>query len=217
MKPQPPQERLTPRQQERRARILDNARELVAEHGYDGVSMRTIARESGVTEKTLYNIFGSKDELIAIAARERTVKIFDEAADKAPAGSWAALVSLVHTVAEKTHEQPNMARALIPILTQHPELVGLEYVYARHVPKALEEMQAEGLLDKSITIEREVRLIRLAIISATTFWNSRELADDELLPYLKICLAESLYPLASDSFRPTLHAFILSARNDLHD
>ncbi len=214
---QPPQERLTPRQQERRARILDNARDLVAVHGYDGVSMRTIARESAVTEKTLYNIFGSKDELIAIAARDRTVKIFEEAVDKSPAGSWAALVSIVQAVAEKTLEQPNMARALIPILTQHPELVGLEFVYDRHVPRALEEMKAEGLLEKSIQIDREVRLIRLAIISATTFWSSRELSDDELLPYLKICLAESLYPLVSDGFRPTLHAFVLRARDDLRD
>ena len=68
------EQRLTPRQQERRRRILDVARKLTAEQGYEAVSMRTIAAKSGVAEKTLYNIFVTKDRLIATAAQERRVR-----------------------------------------------------------------------------------------------------------------------------------------------
>lgn len=59
---------------ERRARILAAARKLVVRRGYDGLTMRELARAARVSVPTLYNLFGSKDailvaELEAIAAR----------------------------------------------------------------------------------------------------------------------------------------------------
>lgn len=44
--------------------ILDAAAELFAQNGYDGVSMRAIARKVGVRESALYNHFQSKAELL---------------------------------------------------------------------------------------------------------------------------------------------------------
>jgi len=49
---------------ERRERILDAARKLVAERGYDGLTMRDLARAAKVSVPTLYNLFGSKDAIL---------------------------------------------------------------------------------------------------------------------------------------------------------
>lgn len=49
---------------ERRARILLAARELIAERGYEGLTMRDLARASRVSVPTLYNLFGGKQALI---------------------------------------------------------------------------------------------------------------------------------------------------------
>ncbi len=49
---------------ERRARILAAARELIAERGYDGLTMRDLARASRVSVPTLYNLFGGKQALL---------------------------------------------------------------------------------------------------------------------------------------------------------
>jgi AcrR family transcriptional regulator len=49
---------------ERRARILAAARSLIAERGYDGLTMRELARASRVSVPTLYNLFGGKQALI---------------------------------------------------------------------------------------------------------------------------------------------------------
>jgi len=43
--------------------ILDAAVTLFAEHGYDGVSMRTVAREAGVSKSNIYHHFESKEAL----------------------------------------------------------------------------------------------------------------------------------------------------------
>jgi AcrR family transcriptional regulator len=52
-------------------RILDVAAELFYERGIHAVGVDTIAAESGVTKRTLYDRFGSKDALVAAYLRER--------------------------------------------------------------------------------------------------------------------------------------------------
>jgi AcrR family transcriptional regulator len=47
-----------------RARLLDAARELATEDGYDGVSMRHVAERAGVSAPTAYQYFSSKDHLL---------------------------------------------------------------------------------------------------------------------------------------------------------
>src|SRR5438105_2871277 len=49
---------------ERRTRIMAAARKLVAERGYDGLTMRDLARAARVSVPTLYNLFGSKDAIL---------------------------------------------------------------------------------------------------------------------------------------------------------
>ena len=58
---------------ERRARILETARDMLVEEG-GKFTMRDLAKRSGVALATLYNIFGSQDELVAQAV----VQVFEE-------------------------------------------------------------------------------------------------------------------------------------------
>lgn len=52
-------------------RILDAAAELFYAHGIHAVGVDTIAETSGVTKRTLYDRFGSKDVLVATYLRSR--------------------------------------------------------------------------------------------------------------------------------------------------
>ena len=49
---------------ERRARILAAAQRLIAAHGFEGLTMRELARVSRVSVPTLYNLFGGKHALL---------------------------------------------------------------------------------------------------------------------------------------------------------
>ena len=46
------------------------AEKMITDHGYNGTSMREIAEIADVTEKTLYNIYGTKAALIATMLRD---------------------------------------------------------------------------------------------------------------------------------------------------
>lgn len=52
-------------------RILETAAQLFYDHGITAVGVDLIAERSGVTKRTLYNRFGSKDTLVATYLRER--------------------------------------------------------------------------------------------------------------------------------------------------
>lgn len=55
---------------QRREHLIDTAIELFAEHGYHATGIDRILAESGVSKKTLYRHFRSKDELILAALKK---------------------------------------------------------------------------------------------------------------------------------------------------
>jgi AcrR family transcriptional regulator len=59
--------RKSPRIAERRSRIIEITRELVAARGIDNVTIRDLAEECGVAVATLYNQFGSRERVIGAA------------------------------------------------------------------------------------------------------------------------------------------------------
>jgi len=52
---------------ERRRRILREARKMISAAGPDGLSMRELGRRAGVSTRTIYNAFGSRETVIALA------------------------------------------------------------------------------------------------------------------------------------------------------
>lgn len=58
----------TQRSAESRARILWQARRHFAEHGYEGATIRNIARDAGIDPSMVMRYYGSKEGLLAAAA-----------------------------------------------------------------------------------------------------------------------------------------------------
>jgi AcrR family transcriptional regulator len=52
------------RGEETKQRILDTAIDLFSQKGYKGVSIRELARSVGIKESSIYNHYGSKDEIL---------------------------------------------------------------------------------------------------------------------------------------------------------
>jgi AcrR family transcriptional regulator len=57
-----------------RRSVLDAARAVFAQHGYHGATIEAVARGSGTPRPTVYELFGSKDELFAA--------VVDDSADR---------------------------------------------------------------------------------------------------------------------------------------
>ncbi|MDY7104759.1 MAG: TetR/AcrR family transcriptional regulator [Actinomycetota bacterium] len=73
-------ERLRGRLDKRRA-ILDAAADVFATQGYERASVDAIATRSGVSKPTIYNHFGTKDELFRASIAESAARVHTESAD----------------------------------------------------------------------------------------------------------------------------------------
>jgi AcrR family transcriptional regulator len=106
------------RQHERKQNILSAAREALAEKGYDGVTMNALAEKAGVVKKTLYNLYGSKDELL-LAAISEVIEGYRGEAARAEAGIPAILSNRV-AANQRIVETPAYAEAMTKALVQAP-------------------------------------------------------------------------------------------------
>jgi len=109
------------RKAQTRREIAETALALFARDGYDSVSAEAIAAEAGVSLRTFYRYFSTKDEVLSPIITESTHE-FVEAIAARPAQEGLA------TAAQRAYEEitpqqgPEGVRALISLLTEVPAL-----------------------------------------------------------------------------------------------
>jgi len=134
---------LTERQYRRREKILATARDLIAKHGYEGMTMRELAEKSNVTPKTLYHQFGSKEKLLRIAVEERFRHTYQAIGDHEVKKGIDKLFFIIEAVAESTRKNFAYARALAPVLSSRKSdpfaTIRMETYRA-----AIKQIEAEG-------------------------------------------------------------------------
>ncbi|MGK2284594.1 TetR/AcrR family transcriptional regulator [Pedomonas sp. V897] len=207
--------RLSPRQRDRRERVLRTARNLITTHGLQEVTMRMIAAGSGVTEKTLYNIYGSKDRLIAATAYDITASIFQEARDACAESGWGFIVALVDALVDGTLVRPNTARTLIPILLDHAEAVGIDALYDEFFGSTLMDMKQSGAILDTAPVPMITRLVRIAAVTSILFWGAGQLRDSEVRPHILVQLCGLLRPWAAPTLIPALDRELAQAHRQL--
>ena len=110
---------LTPEQQDRRRRLIDAAFELGAAGGYDAVQMRDVAATANMALATIYRNFSSKDELLAAAMTEWTIRLRDRVAQSPPKGDTAAeqMFDVLNRACRAMGRQPKLTAALVRALS----------------------------------------------------------------------------------------------------
>jgi AcrR family transcriptional regulator len=63
--------------EQQRQHVLGVARAVFAQHGYHGATIEAVARGSGTPRPTVYELFGSKDELFADVVDDAAIRVVD--------------------------------------------------------------------------------------------------------------------------------------------
>lgn len=122
------------------ARILDAAESVFAEAGFQGASLRAIARRAGIQQPGLYNHFASKRDLYA-AVLDRALTPMATAMSEAMRGarSARALERLPSVITDVLLEHPRIA-ALFQQALHDPDAPGQELMH-----DWLDRLLAQGL------------------------------------------------------------------------
>ena len=77
-------------QARRRARVVDTARRLAEDGGYDAVQMRAVAQQADVALGTIYRYFASKDQLLLAVLSQVAEQLEGQINEHPPTGTTAA-------------------------------------------------------------------------------------------------------------------------------
>ena len=121
----------------RRALILDAARHLFVERGYQGTTLSAIAERAGVAVDTVYELVGRKPELLALL-----IETAVSGEDRAVPAEERPYVQDIHRAATAEEKLDTYARALPAIHARLAPLLAVLEAAARTEPALAELRQA---------------------------------------------------------------------------
>lgn len=130
---------------ETRRRLLDAARELFTQHGYEMTSNRRVAAVCRVTPNVIYHYFGSKAELYAEVHREVLEQVFDtlDCAVATQPDLLGRYVAALEASAEMSRVDPSVQVFVMSAegdVQRYPELLPLLRPVMRRVRAFFEEL-----------------------------------------------------------------------------
>lgn len=168
---------------ERRARILASARRLIAERGFDGLTMRELAAASRVSVPTLYNLFGGKHALLVGELEETFTRV--DASMRAARGDGFAerMVAGCEAANDDLLSVPRYSRALIHLTLTSPETEGMRrdinQRYVASMADVLRKGQAAGEIADFVDAEAVAARAYAHYIATMIQWAVGDLDDAE--------------------------------------
>lgn len=190
----------------RRRRILAAARRLVARRGYDGVTMRGLARASGVSVPTLYNRVGGKQALLSSAVEAWFAELLAGVEREAP--GLERVLGVVELCRSAVLGEPAYARALVAAFGRPGGAQGLEASLvrglARELAGGLAAMQREGHLVDWVAPPALAGRLAGHCVAATLAWSGGHLDDAAFAGSLRYGACLMLLGAARGGARPAL-------------
>ena len=106
----------SPRQLQRQSNILATVRYMLEEVGYEGMTIRGLAKRAGVAQGTLYNLYGGKDALVLAAVDDLLSQLTGTAAREAPSEGIDAIFAMSGIIGAQIEATPGYADAMTRIL-----------------------------------------------------------------------------------------------------
>lgn len=158
----------------RRAALIDAAQLLVAQHGLDAVTVEMISAEAGVSARTFFNYFESKDDAVLGAEdtglSEDVVRTF---VDGGPTGRLLSdLEALVASLLTPHAEAHTRVRRAMDLMQQEPRLLQRHVIWMdRHKSRLVELFEARRATTPfSTDNELLTMLVLLLIRTALVAW-----------------------------------------------
>ena len=128
--------------------IHNAALRLARERGYDNVTIDQISVEAGVSQRTFFNYFPTKEAAVAYAPLEIPDELAAEFVSRGKARRSAVLTDLISVIAQHLDEQPPSRRQtedIKVVALQHPTVLAAALTTYEAFSATVAEMVAERL------------------------------------------------------------------------
>lgn len=207
--------RLSNRRIERRVRIMSVTLDLIAAKGYDAVTVSELAAASGVSKKTLYDIYGSKEDVLAAAVAGRIADVLCRIQTNVACVGLDKLPEIIRQLIDADLEIPTLSRALAPLLIQGASKFKINTFFHEMHRKALLEMRELGQLAEWADIDFAVQCLMMDHISTLNIWAGGGISDEQLEAYSLIGAYRIVLPLSAGAAQQNILGAIRRIHNDL--
>ena len=158
--------------EERREQLLDATLSLIAQKGYESVSMEGIAREAGVTKPVVYDLFGSLADLLEALLQREEERALNQLAELMPAppedgDPIQVLVNGLDAFLRAVETRPDAWRlSLMPIEAQPGIVRDIVEKDRTAIAKQLESIVRWGVGQLEVPIEDVELLVQTVIALA---------------------------------------------------
>lgn len=176
---EPPLTLLAEQMTERRERILAEAREIIGAHGFEGLTMRALAQAAGVTVPTIYNLIGSKDEVLFGAVAEQTDRFLHGIE-----GTAGDVLAVVDATVRELLRMPGYYRSLLWLLMSSeaaaPARQNVERALRGQLRRTLGELAEQGAISAWVDLDALRRQIQSSLWINALDWANGRVKDASL-------------------------------------
>jgi AcrR family transcriptional regulator len=101
---------------DRRSRIFDAARSIIAKSGLGGLTTRALAQTAGLTVPTLYNLVGGKDEILTQMLAQDVEAIWDRLEFDQRGSALEMADAIIDEAYEVVRAEKALHRAFLPLM-----------------------------------------------------------------------------------------------------
>ena len=200
----------------RKRRILEAATKLISNGGIEACTMRELARRSRLDVTTLYNYYGSKEEILEALRRSGARKLERRIAqleETDPVDRIRAIVDLMLGVRESP---AGLARPInLPGPRRRPGTGPIELVAKTQLEDELRRASAEGDLVASVDPEQMALVILGHSVVWLPLWARRVIDAEETAARVGHLVSLCLLAVATDQSRPRLEQAMLESQGRL--
>ena len=202
---------------ERRSRILSETRKLISDGGLDEFSIRTLCKRANVAPKTIYNVFHSKDRLIAIAIREAYEGVNRHIRYRTSPDTIEGIVDRLISVNTRNFKAKHYTRAVTSLYfsgnVTDDVWNSLRSMVFLNLHQWLDKVEADGDFQGWMNKDMAGGLFANLEYSVINDWAFDRLPDEEYIPTLIL----GVLSLASGMTRGATHEAILKMLQEIEE
>ena len=192
------------RQVERRQGIQAEAWRLMAERGYEGVTMRELSKRTGISTRTLYEIYGGKDALLGEAFRGRRRIVFERIEQAIDVKGLEHLVRMNTAIVDSIATSENFSRAYASVLASNKISIYTIETPVAHFQGCLVEIRDQGDFLPWADLELTARRLLLGQNALMIQWGNGTISSANLESLYMMSMCEILIPLTLGKTREAL-------------
>ncbi len=205
----------------RRASMMETARQMIAEKGYESITIRGLAAACRVSVPTLYNQFGGKDQLLAAAIEDHFVGDPDQVKIKTSLIGLDRIFAILDFITFQFLQAPDFHRRLLEAFGSLDSMQQVQRSItaslAYEIDQELGVMQDRRELESWADPELLAGQVTTAFISSTIVWGSGIIKENQLTAAVQYSTGLVLAGVVTGDNVPLVRQRIKAAQELLRD